>query len=115
MEIITCPIIREADGLAMSSRNRYLSVVERKQASQLFQTLKLAENLAENSALPPPEIARQMLDYLKSVDGIDVQYAVIADALTLELLTDRSNSAVALLAVKVGSTRLIDNQILRFR
>ena len=115
VEIITCPIIREADGLAMSSRNRYLSVVERKQASQLFQTLKLAENLAENSALPPPEIARQMLDYLKSVDGIDVQYAVIADALTLELLTDRSNSAVALLAVKVGSTRLIDNQILRFR
>jgi len=115
VEIITCPIIREADGLAMSSRNRYLSVVERQQASRLFQTLKLAETLAENSTLSPPEIARQMADHLKSVEGIEVQYAVIADAVTLELLTDRSNPAVALLAVKVGSTRLIDNQILRFR
>ena len=115
VEIMTCPIIREADGLAMSSRNRYLSVAERQHASQLFQTLQLAETLARESALKPPEIARQMTDYLKSVDGIELQYAVIADSVTLELLTERSNPAVALIAAKVGSTRLIDNQILRFR
>ena len=115
VEIMTCPIIREADGLAMSSRNRYLSVVERKQASQLFQSLKLAETLAEETTLTPPEIAQQMTDHLKSVGGLETQYAVIADSVTLELLTDRSNSAVALIAAKVGSTRLIDNQILRFR
>lgn len=115
VEIISCPIIREADGLAMSSRNRYLSVVERQQASQLFQTLKLAETLAADSTLSPPEIAEQMADHLESVGGIEVQYAVIADSVTLDLLKDRSSSAVALLAVKVGSTRLIDNQILRFR
>lgn len=115
VEIITCPIIREADGLAMSSRNRYLSVAERQQARQLVQTLKLAATLAEESRLTPPEIARQMADHLNSVGGIDVQYVVIADSGTLELLTDRSNSAVALIAVQVGSTRLIDNQILRFR
>lgn len=113
--IITCPIIREADGLALSSRNRYLSVAERQQASQLYQALKLAETLAEETTLAPPEIARRMADHLKSVGGIDVRYAVIADSVTLELLTERSDSAVALLAVKVGSTRLIDNQILRFR
>ena len=115
VEIMTCPIVREADGLAMSSRNRYLSVAERQQASQLFQALKLAASLAEETTLTPPEIARQMADHLKSVGGIDVQYAVIADAERLELLSERSDSAVALLAVKVGSTRLIDNQILRFR
>jgi pantoate--beta-alanine ligase len=115
VEIMTCPIIREADGLAMSSRNRYLSVAERQHASQLFQTLQLAETLARESALKPPEIARQMTDYLKSVNGIELQYAVIADSVTLELLTERSNPGVALIAAKVGSTRLIDNQILRFR
>ena len=115
VEIMTCPIIREADGLAMSSRNRYLSVAERQQASQLFQTLLLAEKLAAESTLTPPEISRQMADHLSSVAGIEVQYAVIADAVTLKLLQHRSNPAVALLAVKVGSTRLIDNQILRFR
>ena len=115
VEIITCPIIREADGLAMSSRNRFLSVDERQRASQLFQTLKLAEQLAEESTLTPPEIAQQMINHLKSVNGIDVQYAVIADSATLECLAERSNSAVALVAARVGSTRLIDNQILRFR
>ena len=115
VEIVTCPIIREADGLAMSSRNRYLSVTERQQATRLFRTLKLAETLAEESTLTPPEIAQQMTDHLHSVGGVEVQYAVIADSGTLELLTERSDAAVALLAVKVGSTRLIDNQILRFR
>ena len=115
VEIVTCPIIRETDGLAMSSRNRYLSVTERQQAAELFQTLKLAETLAEESTLTPLEIAQQMTDHLNSVGGIEVQYAVIADSRTLELLAERSDSAVALLAARVGSTRLIDNQILRFR
>ena len=115
VEIITCPIVREADGLAMSSRNRYLSGTERQQAAELFQTLKLAETLAVESALTPLEIAQQMTDHLNSVGGIEVQYAVIADSGTLELLAERSDSAVALVAARVGSTRLIDNQILRFR
>ena len=115
VEIITCPTIREADGLAMSSRNRFLSVDERQRASQLFHTLKLAESLAAESTLTPPEIAQQMTNHLKSVNGIDVQYAVIADSATLECLAERSDFAVALVAAKVGSTRLIDNQILRFR
>jgi pantoate--beta-alanine ligase len=99
----------------MSSRNRYLSLTERQQAAQLFQTLKLAETLATESTMTPPEIAQQMTDHLNSAEGIEVQYAVIADSGTLESLTERSDSAVALLAARVGSTRLIDNQILRFR
>ena len=115
VEIITCPTIREADGLAMSSRNRFLSVDERQRASQLFHTLKLAESLAAESTLTPPEIAQQMTNHLKAVNRIDVQYAVIAGSATLECLAERSDFAVALVAAKVGSTRLIDNQILRFR
>lgn len=115
VEIITCPIIREVDGLAMSSRNRYLSAIEREQANQIFQALKLAERLAAESTFTPHEIADRMAEHLNSVAGVDLQYAIIADASTLEPLPDRSDSAVALIAAKVGSTRLIDNQILLFR
>lgn len=115
VEIVTCPIIREPDGLAMSSRNRYLTPHNRQLAARIFQALKLAEHLAAESQRPPTEIARAMIDYLNSVGGIDVQYAVIADPVTLEPLVDRSDSGVALVAAKIGSTRLIDNQILRFR
>ena len=115
VEIVTCPIIRESDGLAMSSRNRYLSVDERRRAAQLFQSLELASRLAATSELTPVEISAAMLNHLDSVEGIDVQYAVIVDSDTLQPLADRSSTAVALIAAKVGSTRLIDNQILRFR
>ena len=115
LEIVTCPIIRESDGLAMSSRNRYLSIDQRQRASQIFQTLKLAERLAADAQLIPRDIATAMLDHLNSIGGIDVQYAVVADCSTLESLSERPKTAVALIAAKVGSTRLIDNQILRFR
>lgn len=115
LEIVTCPIIRESDGLAMSSRNRYLSIDERQRGVQLFQALKLAERLAADSKLMPPDIAKAMQEHLDSVGGIAVQYAVIVDSATLQPLAERSTSAVALIAAKVGSTRLIDNQILRFR
>lgn len=118
LEIVTCPIIREPDGLAMSSRNRYLSQDERQCASQIFQALQLAERLAADPKMMPTDIAGAMREHLNSVGGIEVQYAVIADSVTLQLLAERpdfSVSAVALIAAKVGSTRLIDNQILRFR
>lgn len=115
LEIVTCPIIRESDGLAMSSRNRYLSIDDRRRAKELSQALKLAEKLATETSTMPPEIAQAMTDHLNSVGGIDVQYAVIVDSATLRPLTERSDAAVALIAAKVGSTRLIDNQILRFR
>lgn len=115
VEIVTCPIIREPDGLAMSSRNRYLSIAERQRASQLSQAIRLAKKMADDPGVMPQEIATAMQDHLNSVGGIDVQYAVIADCLTLQPLSERPPAAVALIAAKVGSTRLIDNQILRFR
>jgi pantoate--beta-alanine ligase len=114
VEIVTCPIIREPDGLAMSSRNRYLSPEERQRAGLLSQALRKAKWLAQETFLAPTEISAAMFDVLRSVEGIDLQYAVIADGRTLELLTERTRPAVALIAAKVGTTRLIDNEILNF-
>jgi pantoate--beta-alanine ligase len=114
VEIVTCPIIREPDGLAMSSRNRYLSPDERQRAGLLSQALRKARQLAKETTLLPAEISAAMIDVLRSVEGIDLQYAVIANGRTLELLTERTEPAVALIAAKVGTTRLIDNEILHF-
>ena len=115
VDIVTCPIIRESDGLAMSSRNRYLSVDNRRTARELFRALQLAESLAADPSFSPLEITTRMVEQLRSAAGIDLQYAVIADCNTLELPQERPKSAVAMIAAKVGTTRLIDNQILQFR
>lgn len=114
VEIVTCPIVRESDGLAMSSRNRYLSPVDRKRAGLLSQALRKAKQLAGETSLAPTEVASAMVDVLRSVEGVELQYAVIADGTTLELLTERTEPAVALIAARVGTTRLIDNEILHF-
>lgn len=98
----------------MSSRNRYLSPDERQRAGLLPQALRKANQLAKETTLLPAEISAAMIDVLRSVEGIDLQYAVIANGRTLELLTERSEPAVALIAAKVGTTRLIDNEILHF-
>jgi pantoate--beta-alanine ligase len=98
----------------MSSRNRYLSPDERQRAGRLSQALRKAKQLAEETSLVPAEISAAMINVLRSVEGIDLQYAVIANGRTLELLTERTEPAVALIAAKVGTTRLIDNEILHF-
>jgi pantoate--beta-alanine ligase len=115
VEIVTCPIIREPDGLAMSSRNRYLSADERQTACRIFQALKLAESLATPGETDPSAITTQMIRQLESVQGVDVHYAGIFDCDSLQPVIDRQSSGVALIAAKVGSTRLIDNMILQFR
>lgn len=115
VEIVTCPIVREADGLAMSSRNRYLSTEERSRAGQISQALRLAQQSAGEPQLLPQEIAGRMVAHLESIAGIELQYAVIADTQTLEPLVDRTGRGVALIAARVGTTRLIDNEVLQFR
>lgn len=114
LQIVTCPIVREPDGLAMSSRNRYLSPDDRRKAAEIFQTLILAESLALTSNLTPGQISLRMQERLLSIEGIELSYAEIVDELTLEPLLERPLQAVALIAVRVGSTRLIDNMRVRF-
>ncbi|MEI7701708.1 MAG: pantoate--beta-alanine ligase, partial [Planctomycetia bacterium] len=114
--VVTCPIIRETDGLAMSSRNRYLSAADRAVAAEIFQALQLAEQLARESLAAPAEIAERMRAHLEATGTMQVQYATVADPQTLASLEkwQRGTSGVALIAAKVGTTRLIDNLLLEF-
>jgi pantoate--beta-alanine ligase len=108
-EIVVCPIVRETDGLAMSSRNAYLSPEERRAATVLFRALDAARSkimAGERDALHLSAMMRQIIaaEPLASLD-----YAEIVDADTFEPVTRLRRSCLALLAVFVGATRLIDN------
>ncbi|MBW3596882.1 MAG: pantoate--beta-alanine ligase, partial [Planctomycetes bacterium] len=108
IEIHVLPTVREADGLAMSSRNVYLSPEERRRALTLSQSLRLAEELTQNGERDADVIRRRMIEVLETgVDRLD--YTAIVDPDTLAELNALDHPAVALIAAYVGKTRLIDN------
>jgi len=107
-----CPIVREADGLAMSSRNRYLSSAERQQATALSQGLSAArQSFAAGERATAPLIQR-VRDRLASAGIQRIDYIAVADACSLEPVEQLAAPAVLLVAAYVGSTRLIDNALL---
>ncbi|HVV99700.1 MAG TPA: pantoate--beta-alanine ligase, partial [Planctomycetaceae bacterium] len=108
-EIRVCPTIRDPDGLAMSSRNVYLSDSERKTALALSQTLHwAAEHLSAGDA-DLPRVRTVMQQMLRATPGLELDYATIVDSATLEELDERSAQMTAIVAARVGRTRLIDN------
>ena len=114
LEVVTCPIVREADGLAMSSRNRYLSVQQREQALCLNQILNRADVQAASGQSSPEMVQAEMLSQLQAAEGVDPDYAVVVDPETLQPAKKLAQTAVGLLAARVGNTRLIDNRVLTF-
>jgi pantoate--beta-alanine ligase len=112
IRIEICPTVREPDGLAMSSRNRYLSQPERQQSLGLWHALQGANDLIASGKRNVEEIQKAMKQILSdhSIERID--YAAIVDEETLEPLTTIEKTAVILLAAHVGSTRLIDNLLI---
>jgi len=112
IEIAIGPIVREADGLAMSSRNRYLSADERQRALALSRSLRLAEQLVAEGESDAATIARRMRDELARAGIERLDYVAIADRETLAEKHKIDNAAVALIAAFVGKTRLIDNCLL---
>lgn len=113
-EVVVCPTVREPDGLAMSSRNSYLTALQRSQATVIYKTLKDTEELIRQKALPIESLALKMYETLKSSAGItEVQYAGIYDPETLLPSTEYSHMHLLAVAVIVGDTRLIDNILVK--
>ena len=112
LEIITCPIIREADGLAMSSRNVYLNSEERKAALVLSQSLLNADKLVEGGERSKEKLYKSIYEQISSESLANIEYIEIVDADTLEKVNNIEKRVLVALAVKLGNTRLIDNIIL---
>lgn len=111
LEIVGMPIIREEDGLAMSSRNVYLSAEERARALSLSGSLNEAEKLSASGVTSSEKILGAVREILLEA-GVDVEYADIRDATTLETVDKIKGPTLIALAAKVGKTRLIDNRVL---
>jgi pantoate--beta-alanine ligase len=109
IQLIVCPTVRETDGLAMSSRNAYLSAEERQQATALWRSLQLAESLVRDGERDVARITTAMRDVLSAAKIDDVDYiAFLADGTVWPVRTIAGPTVVAL-AARVGQARLIDN------
>lgn len=112
VEVMVCPIVRERDGLAISSRNAYLSPEERKQALVLYRSLMRVQTLVDRGEA----IAQTLIDAGKEVmaeePGARLDYYEIVHSDTLDPVADVSHGALVAVAAYVGSTRIIDNLVL---
>ena len=112
IELRVCPTVRESDGLALSSRNSYLSADERRAATVLKRGLDLAERLFSQGERDADRIRRRVRDLISSEPLAEIDYVSVADLETLDELESLDRPALVSLAVRFGRTRLIDNTIL---
>jgi len=109
LEIVVCPTVREKDGLAISSRNKYLSEQERKEAAKIYRSLEKCREMAEAGVTDSNEIIAQMRSILQQIKDGRIEYVSIVDAETLENVDKITGRVLAAVAVKLGPARLIDN------
>lgn len=109
LEVIGCPTVREADGLAKSSRNSYLSEEERAQAVVLYQSLTYAKDLIEKGEKDVKIIRENMIRLIKTKPLSEIEYIEFVDGETLQPVEQAEKPMLAALAVRFGKTRLIDN------
>jgi len=111
VQIVSCPIIREDDGLAMSSRNIHLTAADRQNALVLSKALRYVQENFQVKSIP--ELLQAAKEMISATPGVELDYFTIANGETLLPEADKSHAhIVALVAAKVGQTRLIDNMIL---
>ena len=111
-EIVTCPIVREVDGLAMSSRNAYLSPAQRRAATVLHRALDAARRAIVAGEHDAARLTQAMRGVLSAEPLAAPDYAEIVDADSFESVTHLRGTCLALLAVRIGATRLIDNMLI---
>ncbi len=110
--IRVCPIMRESDGLAMSSRNRYLSPAARQRALVLWKSLQAANELVKQGERSAATILAKMCEIIATADDAQIDYVALVDPETLLPVETIAGRTLAVLAVKIENTRLIDNCLL---
>lgn len=111
-EIAVCPIVREPDGLALSSRNTYLSASERRAATVLYRSLDALRREIAAGERDVVHLAASVRKMIEAEPGVAIEYAEIVDADTLEPAMALRKTCYLLLAARVGTTRLIDNALI---
>jgi pantoate--beta-alanine ligase len=112
VEIVVCPIVREPDGLALSSRNAYLNAEERKRARVLHASLERVRQLVQAGERDASRLVEAGREELARERTVRLDYFEIVDPATLDPVRDVSGGALAAVAAYVGNTRLIDNLLL---
>jgi len=112
IEIIICPLVRDSDGLALSSRNVYLGPDERRSALVLPRSLQLAREVFAAGQRNAAKIRHAVEEMITAQPGVRLEYAAVVHPDTLDELSQIDGSAVVLLAARIGATRLIDNEVL---
>lgn len=111
IEIVGCPIIREEDGLAKSSRNTYLSAEERKAALVLSKAVKLGEEMAKGGEKDAEKIVGEMVKLIETEPMAKIDYVQAVDAVSVKPIKEMQPPVLVAMAVYIGKTRLIDNFI----
>jgi pantoate--beta-alanine ligase len=109
IEILGMPTVREDDGLAMSSRNTYLSPAQRQQAVAIQRGLRKAKKLCDSGERDSSELIAAVLDLLREEPDLQIEYVAVCDPRNLARVPEVEREAVLLVAVRIGDTRLIDN------
>jgi pantoate ligase/cytidylate kinase len=115
VDLVVCPIVREADGLALSSRNRYFTETERQQAIALSRALQQAANRFQSGARSATELLDPLRAELMAAPGVTLDYAELVEPDSLQPLDTVTEAGLLAVAAVVGSTRIIDNWLLRAR
>lgn len=109
LSIVVCPIVRETDGLAMSSRNTYLTPEQRENAPQLNKALIMSREMVEKGERSGPAVRKAIESKINGVNGAVIDYVAVVNAESLAELQTLEGKVLIALAVKFGTTRLIDN------
>ena len=109
MEIVICPTIREKNGLAVSSRNKYLTDEQKAQATLIYKSLQKGQNLIRADTKEIKVVIKEMQKILNQASAIKIEYIEIVNAETMQPINRITGKVLIAVAVKLGSTRLTDN------
>ncbi|UCF44648.1 MAG: pantoate--beta-alanine ligase [Planctomycetota bacterium] len=109
LHVVVCPTVREPDGLAVSSRNQYLTEQQKKDAALIYKSLQNCKEMVEDGITDTKSIIAQMREILSQAPAIKIEYVSILDAETLQEIGSVDRLVLAAVAVRIGQARLIDN------